>query len=330
MAESAEEQVDAFLLKPFSAEDFSVKLNEVLDRKINPSPYMVACEEGKKLLEYKQFDKAAAKFISAKPLVDKPSFACYFAGQSFLQAGDRVRALVEFQEGLGHQPLHYKCLIGAFDVLITEKRYNEAFDFVKLLKDNYPLTPRRLSQIFIVSVLSHHFDDVKTYYGKYLELEQRTPEMTKVVSMALYTAGKHYLEKQDKAEAVAVFELGATSVGRNFQFMEKVVDEMIKASAFTEAQAFAAKVSMSDRGTPAHNRLAFKVDAVTLDKNQVVERGRKLIMTGEGTPEIYELVVRIMAETGKTTLAESVIARAVADHPEMRASLYKILESSGR
>jgi len=328
VAEAAEEQVDAFLLKPFSADDFNAKLNEVLERKTNPSPYMTAIEAAKKMLDAKQFPQAAQKFIEAKPHTPKPSLACYYAGHSFLLAGDRIKALKEFQEGLQHQALHYKCLVGAFDVLIAEKRYDEAFGYVKTIKDHYPLTPKRLSQIFVVCIMSQNFADVKQYYEKYQELETRSPELTKVVSMALFAAGKHYLEAKNVPEAVSVFDVASLSVGRNFQFMDKIISEMIKYQANKEAAQFLAKISVNDRGTTDYNRLAFKVDAVTLGKEQVVEKGRQLILTGGGSPEIYELVVRLMAEAGKITLAEGVISRALTDFPDMRAALYKILETA--
>ncbi|MGE0527646.1 MAG: hypothetical protein AB7G93_09205 [Bdellovibrionales bacterium] len=328
VAEAAEEQVDAFLLKPFSVETFREKLLQVLERKANPSPYATRISEGKKLFEGKEFRKAAEIFASAKSLSDKPSLACYYTGSALLQQGDRAGALKEFQEGRKHQPLHYKCLTSEFDILVGEKRYAEAYALVPTIKDNYPLTPRRLSQIFICAVFTYKFSDLAVYFDLFCRLEHRPSDLVKVVSMALFTAGKYFVEKNAMDEAMQMFDRGATVAGRSLAFLQKVVDELLKAKAYKEAQIVLGKALQSDRGTPEYNRLGFRVDMFVLRKDQLIEKGRKLIMTGEGNPEIYEIVVKLMAEEGKVTLAEAVINRAIADFPNMRAALYTILENS--
>ncbi len=328
VAEAAEEQVDGFLLKPFSSEDFRLKISGILERKSNPTPYMSAIKQGKQHIAAKDFRAALEEFRKAKSLNPKPALACYYAGDCLQRLGETGAALKEFREGRTHQAINYKCLIGEFELLMGQKNYKEAYALVEILKNNFPLTPRRLAQIFMCAIFTYSFNDVGHYYDLFARLEQRSPELVKVASMALFTAGRFFLERKDTRSAMDLFEKGVSVSGRDFAFLEKVVDEFIKVNAAEEARQFLLKAPQSTIGTPEHSRLLFRVDQMTLSREQLVERGRKLVMAGEGSPEVYQIVVRLMAEEGKTTLAEAVISHAVAEVPSLRPVLYKILEES--
>jgi tetratricopeptide (TPR) repeat protein len=327
VAEAAEEQVDAFLLKPFSSEDFRKKIMSVLDKKANPSPYMIAIKQAKDLLAAKQINDAFDLFIKAKALSSQPTLACHYAAQCLKLNGKTGAALEQLREGRRYQKLNYNCLTGEFDILMNEKKYAEAYELVGLLKDNFPLTPRQLSQVFMASIFTYNFADVALHYALFLKLEHRPAEVVKVTSMALFTAGRYYLEKKELATALDLFDKGLLATGRDLAFLEQIVDELLKAKEIDAAQRFLAKAPQSNVGSAEHSRLVFKVDQMTLPPGQLIERGRQIVMSGNGTPEIYKIVVRLMAEEGKTTLAEAVISRAVSQDPNLREPLYKILDA---
>jgi len=328
VAEAAEEQVDLYILKPFSVDTFKQKMNAAIHRKVSPSPYAQKVQAGKRFLEAKEFEGAIQEFFQAKPLQEKPTLACFYAGQTFHAQGNKAAALAEFQAGRRHQALHYKCLIGEFEMLVEERRFKEAYALVPLIRDNYPLTSHRLGQIFIAAVFTYNFDDLRLYYNLFLKLEQRPPQLIKLTSMALLTAGRFALKEKDIRKASVFYEMGIITTGRNIEFIEAVVSDLLKIKASNEAEAFLAKVAQSDVGTSRFKQLAFRVDEQTLRKDQVIEKGRKLVIAGEGNPEIFQSLVRLMAEEGKITMAETVISTAVAKHPELRDALYKILEES--
>lgn len=329
VAEAAEEQVDAFLLKPFSIDVFQKKLMDVVIKKMNPSPYILKINQGKSLLQKKDFKAAIEEFQQAKTLEEKPTLAAYYAGQAYLEMGDDAHALAEFQEGRKHQPLHYYCLTGEFEIHIRKKNFAEAYLLVSSIKTNYPLTPRRLGQIFMATVFTRNFDELGGLYELFTTLDIRSDELVKIASMALLTAGKHFLLEKNHTKAIELFDKGLLVSSRDMAYLDKVITELLKSGAHDPARHFLDKAPAHTLGSPEHSRIAFKVDAATLNPEQLVERGRKLIMDGLGTPEIYESVVKLMASAGKLTLAESVIGRALKTNPEMRGTLYKILEDHG-
>jgi tetratricopeptide (TPR) repeat protein len=326
IAEAAEEQVDAYILKPFSVDFFRDKITTVFNRKMNPSNYMEKIRAGKNHFSLNEFKESVADFGEAKKLDDKPTLACFYSGQSYQAMGDKVKALAEFKEGRKYQPLHYKCLIGEFESEMAEQKYAEAYVLVELIRTHYPITSHRLGQFFIAAVFTYHFDELPTLYQIYLKLEQRPAKLVQLTSMALFTAGRYWVNQNSLQKAVDCFEMGVMASGREIGYIEKVINIFLKIKAAKESQVFFSKIQPSDVGTSAYNRLGFKIDQFILSKNQLIEKGRKIVAADEATPEIYISLVGLLADENKISMAESIISKALATYPEMRAELYQILK----
>jgi len=326
IAEAAEGSLDAFILKPFSVDTFKQKLTEVHDKKANPSPYNKKLQTGREKLILKEFDAAISEFTEAKKLDDKPVLAYFYSGQAFQGKGNMAQALNEFREGRKLQPLNYKCLTGEFEGLMASKNYEEAYALVPTLKANYPISSQRLGQIFTAAVFTYNFDDLNEYYAIYQKMDFRSQRLVQLTSLALLTAGKYWLEKNNQEKAVSYFVMGLTTRNYEMKYMEMVVDELLKSDAYDAADAVFQKSPSNEVGSDIHTRIRFKIDQATLDPDQIMERGRKLVLAGQATPEIYKNLVLLMTQMGKSTLAESMIAKAVVQYPELRDSLYEILK----
>jgi tetratricopeptide (TPR) repeat protein len=330
VAEAAEEEIDAYILKPFSPDVFRKRFLEVLERKVDPSEYIKKIREGKRQMAMNNLEAALAEFVDSKKLDKKPTLACFYAGQVYHVRGEIDKALAEYREGRKHQPLHYKCLMAEFENLIAREGYDEAYKLVPMIKFNYPVTPQRLGQIFIAAVFTQHFEDLEDYFQMFLKVEARSAKLVQLTSLALLTAGKFFLAKGDVARGCEFFEMGVTATSRDLAFLEKVIHELLQSGLIKEAENFLAKAHAHEFGTPEHNRLGFKVDRFVLSPDRVIEKGRRLVAEGHGNPEVYEALVRILATAGREPMAESIISKALETHPEMRVPLYKILHENLR
>jgi len=328
VAEAAEGHVDGYFVKPFSSEAFRSRLGGIVLRKLNPSPYSVKLEEGRKFLSAEQLPGAVKEFMAAKPLDPKPTLACFFAGHTYQKMGDINRALDEFKQGRGFQNIHYKCLVGEFELHIAQKRYKDAYELVELLKANYPLSPKRLGQMFMAAVFNMRFEDVATFFDLFQQLDQRSDELTKIASSALFAAGKHFIEKKEVKKAIEIFQKGFIVSSLDMHYLEKVVGELLKNKSSNEAAEFLMKAPQRAKGTLQFNVLSLRVDFTTQKREEAVERARKTLLENKLPPDIIEQMVKFMAESDKATLAEGVITRAAHYYPEIRAKLYKILEET--
>lgn len=328
IAEAAEGQIDGYLLKPFAIESFRQKLMDIVRRKLNPSEYSKKITLGKSLLYRHDLDKAIEAFLAAKTLAPKPALACFYAGSTFHTQGNIKRALAEYKEGRQYQPLHYKCLIGEFEGHIAEKNYQAAYALMEPIFKNYPITSRRLGQMFVASVFTGNFSELPVLYDLFSRLDQKTPDLIEISSVAVLTAGKYFIRKKDYVRAAEYFDIGVNITRRNFQYIERIVAEFIQANAHEQAQYFLDRVSDEDTIKADYDRLRLRVDEMVLTREEIAERARKMVLSGKGTPEIFELSVKAMAQLGKETLAEAIIGKAMETHPELRQSLYKLLNDN--
>lgn len=326
VAEAAEGPVDAFLLKPFSTDVFRQRLAEVFQRKTNPSAYQRRLIEGRRRFLVKEFDEAVQECEAAKGLDEKPTMAYFLAGASRQGQGSLDQALREYREGRRLQPLHYRCLIGEFETLMAMENYREAYAVVPLIRDNYPLTSQRLGQIFTAAVFSYRFEDLPAYFELFLQTDNRTPWLNKLVSLAMFTAGKFWLQKKDFTRAVEAFESGITVKGRDLELMGMIVDECLAAAAYAEADAFAGKLLPADLNSPAGQRLRFKVDLRLQAPETMVDRGRRLVLAGHADADTYLQLIPLLLKTGRTTLAETIAHRASTEFPALKGKFYAFFQ----
>lgn len=325
VAEAAEGHVDAYILKPFSTDTFTKKLAETILKKVDPTEYVKTVKAGRQKMAAKEYEAALALFQKAKLFDAKPSLACYYSGLAYQALGSKGLAMIEFKDGRKFQPLHYKCLIGEFEAQMAEKKYPEAYDLVKVIKKHYPITSHRLGQIFIAAVFTQHFEDMHAYYDLFLRLDQRTKWLVDLTGLALYTAGKFSVQRKEMKQAMDFFDMAIVAKARDLEFTGMVIEELVKGGGVKEADSILVKALPSDIGTPLYNNLKFKVETYMLDANQVIEKGRKLVASGEASPDLYTHFVKFLMKNGKATLAESIASKAIAEHPTLREALLQIL-----
>lgn len=324
IAECAEDVVDTFVLKPFSVVELIKQISEVFNRKISPTDYMKKIQQGYELFLQKKYEDALAEFTDAKKLDPIPLMAFYYSGLCYQKNNQVAQALAEFQQGRAINNTHYKCLIGEFELYVEQKEFKNAYGLIEVIKKNFPITSHRLGQIFIVTVFTQNFDDLAGHYELFNKLEQRNTQLIELSSLALLTAGRHFLKKNDVTKAIGFFEMGFSTTSKDFKYLERVVVELLKVNANQEADAIVMKAQPADVGTPAYNTLRFKIDQAMLPPHQVIDRGKKLIASGEGSPEIYLVVFELLAKAQQERPMEAFFSQATMAYPNLRETLTEI------
>lgn len=84
IAQAAEEEVDSYILKPFTIKGLRAALVKAVMSKIEPSDYTKIIESGKQLLFKGDIDAAMKQFDEAVALNPKPALAYFYKGQAEL------------------------------------------------------------------------------------------------------------------------------------------------------------------------------------------------------------------------------------------------------
>jgi CheY-like chemotaxis protein len=326
VAQAAEEDVDAYILKPFTAEVVRKTLARAIESKLKPSPYILMIEEGKLCLDKMEFDKALERFEKATKLDDTPTLAYYYSGHAKALKQAVAEAKTDFQRGLAYNNVHFKCMAGLFDLLMQERDFAQAYDVVRRMARFFPANPRRLVDVLKLAVINRKFDDIEEYYNMFVAIDDRDDILIRHVVTSLIICGKHYLENDAKARALELFQkASATGTGR-VNFLKEIVQILLDHKLPAEAQGFLKKFPPEAMTTDAFKILQFQImDHTDATKIAVISRGRELIEAKIHDKAIYAIVLKRGVEIDMKVMVEHLYYQAIRQFPECKEEFKAIV-----
>ena len=326
IAEAAEEEVDGYVLKPFTFNQLQSLLISIIQRKANPSEYSQKIQAGKAHLKSEEYNEAATVFGQAKKLAEKPALACYYYGHSNFKLKEKDVALKSFREGRRYNPLHYKCLHGEFDILFERNEQKAAYDILKVISDHFPVSPATLEKMFTLAIFTKNYEDLDTYFDFFLNIERRSERLIKVVTEALFFSGRFFIKNKNLPRALDRFRKASTVSRRSPEFLKRVIEVLLKDKRHTEAEEFLNMFSMDERESKTFLELDFEVSKNSLQPHELIAKGKKLIDDGIATPDICKVVIQALVSQNKETLAEQLSFKATQLFPDQREEFYSLLK----
>jgi CheY-like chemotaxis protein len=327
VAQAAEEDVDCYILKPYTIESFKEKIIAAAAQKFTPSPYFDLIYEGKKQLGDKKIDEALTTFGKAVGLSPKPSLAMAYLGQA-----ERIKALVEqaektFKEGLKFNPIHYKCMIGLFDVLLEQNKLEDAYTVLTSISKVFPTNPNRLAQTVRLIVLTKNYQEIDSFYEAFKQLEFRTPALVKICCAALITCGKHSLKNADRQRGCALLLNAAVSAAGNPPLLKEIVLIFTEFGRFDEAGEVLNRFPMDTR--PKDDYLIAEYileDRRKGDPLYSIHNGRKLVQAGLKNLLVYRALIQALVTAGKNDEVEDCMVEVNKLWPDQKAAFLSLVK----
>lgn len=319
VARAAEEDVDSFVIKPYTLNTFRKCISEALNAKLNPSEYMKLIEKGKAQLEAGEIDPAVETFESAKKLDPKPTLACFYLGQADLIRQALEEAGEDYRQGLKYNKIHYKCLTGLYDLLMKQRNYEAAYDIVKRLSQYFPANPNRLAGVLRLAIMTSNYDDIEGYYRIFTQLDNRTDELIRYICSALAVTGKYYLGRNTRSRALELFEKVAITCAGRIQFMRYALEALVENDCVRDAADYLSFFPPATRGQPDYLISTLVVAGATRPSGEVVQLARDLIRTGIEHPSVYSILIRHSAKAGLKDSAENIRHDASTKWPEKQS-----------
>ncbi|MGE3609091.1 MAG: response regulator [Bacteriovoracaceae bacterium] len=277
VAKAAEEEVDSFIIKPYTVQSIQESLVSCITAKIKPSPYMLKVEEGKSLIAQGKFKEAIDVLKEATKLNDKPALALFYIGQAEYLTELVENAQGSYKQGLTFNNIHYKCLVGLFDIFISQGKLHEAYHVVKKIAKYFPANPDRLAQIIRLSVQTGNFEDMQFYYEIFTSLEERTTQMINYIGAGMYIAGKHYLINQNTTVALQYFDNIAVSCSEFTKFLRAMIIVLVDYEKADEAQKFMKRFPAGSKDSEDFLICDFLISAkLNTDANFIVKNGLEI------------------------------------------------------
>jgi two-component system chemotaxis response regulator CheY len=316
VARSAEEDIDAYILKPFTPEVLRRTLMTTAIAKIKPSEYNIKIDAAKALLAENKLDDAEKLLNEAVPMDPKPSLALYYLGQVKFLREMMDQAEGSYKTGLSFNKIHYKCLVGLYEMLMSSKKHADAYEVVKRVCQYFPANPKRLAEVLRLAIMNQKYEDVEKYYSVFCNIDERSDILIRYVCAALVVCGKYYLQTNNRTRAFELFQKAAvTSAGRT-NILKEIVQSLVDFELAKEAADFLGRFPAEAQGAAEYNLLKFQVADISGTPSTVIAMGKELIAKGFVDENLYDIMIRRARQANSPAMVENLLYEAAAKFPQ--------------
>lgn len=325
VAKAAEEDVDAFIIKPYTVETLSQGIINAYIAKNFPPKYIQIIEAGKELLLQSDLEAALAKFEEAVPLSETPSLAYFYIGQTKKLLESLNEAEDKYKEGLKFNHIHYKCQIGLFNMFYQMEKFEEAYDVVINIAKYFPANPDRLQTIVRLAVMTENYSDMEYYYEIFTALDMRSDETIKYICAGLYVAGKYLFQIGDKEKALDYFKKITTSAEGKTLFLRSMIEVLVEQGLVVEAQKI---MSRFDDDAKKHDDFfvaKFLMMSASNDpEDDFINEGINLFNRGIDNIVAYKVFLKGLVDKGFEDKYNEYLDKAVTAFPDYEKKFKKI------
>lgn len=323
VAKAAEEDVDTYVIKPFTAGVLKASIVRAVLTRIDPPEYLQVIERGKKELAEGKIEDASKTFEFSKTLDSAPSLACFYSGQ--VQDIQKSLDVAEgsYSRGLEYNKIHYKCLVGLYENYMSRKRHSEAYDVIKKISHYFPANPQRLTAVLRLAIITGSYEDVERYYRIFTNIDERNEEMVKYICAALVVCGKYYLQQNFGSRAVELFQKAAITASGRTKILREIITALLDSGLAKQADEFLRRFPPESHSTPDYQAMNFLVMDQTSPRSRVIEKGRELLSKDIHDPVVYRVLIQRSLEAGLTHAVEDLVRQAVQRFPEQKTLFEK-------
>lgn len=278
VAKAAEEDVDSFIIKPYTIQSIQENLVSTITAKVQPSDYILKVEEGKNYITAGEYEKAHETLLAATKLHPRPALALFYLGQADYLKNMVGQAQGNYKKGLSFNNIHYKCLIGLYEVFMREGKFYEAYDVVKKVAKYFPANPDRLTQIVRLAIQTQNYSDMQLFYEIFTTLEERSSSLVNYIGAGMYISGKHCLINNDVNGALQYFDNIAVSCSEFSKFVRAMITLLVEYQKPTDAERYLSRFPIEAKDSEDFLVSDFLVDSSLLkDKpSMIVKKGLEL------------------------------------------------------
>jgi tetratricopeptide (TPR) repeat protein len=180
-----------------------------------------------------------------------------------------------YKKGLSFNNIHFKCLVGLYDIFMKDNQFEEAYNVIKKVAKYFPANPDRLTQIVRLAIKTQHYQDMQFYYEIFTSLEERTSVLINYIGSGMYISGKHALLNDDANSAMQYFDNIAVSCSEFTKFIRAVITILVEYDKAPEAEKFLSRFPPGAKEHEDYMVSSFLINTKQrgIDKSLLVKRG---------------------------------------------------------
>ena len=298
VAKAAEEDVDSFIIKPYTLQSIQESLVSTITTKIMPSEYTVKIDEAKKFIESIDLDKATEILNEAMELNPKPALALFYMGQIEYMRKHIAEAEGTYSEGLGFNSIHFKCLVGLYELCLREQKFTQAYQIVKKISKYFPANPDRLGEIIRLAVRTENYGDMQFYYEIFISLEERSSVLMNYMGSGLYVSGKYFIMQNEVKTGLEYFDNIAVSCSNFTKFTRAIITFLVSQNRVQEAGKYLPRFSPDARLLEDYQVSEFLLDSgLGAEAHALVKKGMDLYNKNIRDFHCMKILLAAMAAT---------------------------------
>ena len=225
----------------------------------------------------------------------------------------------DYQKGLSFNKIHYKCLVGLFDLLMEQKNYTKAYAVVKKVAQYFPANPQRLATVLRLAIMTGSYEDIERYYQAFTGIDQRNDMLIRYVCAALVVCGKYYLKQKHGRRALELFEkAGIASAGRP-RVLREIISTLLEFDLASEAQKYLSRFPRQTADDVDFHACDLMITLNLSGPSVTIEKGRKLLSQGTEDPDIYRSLIQASFQANLIDAAQSLIQTAKQKYPKQES-----------
>jgi len=306
IAQSAEEDIDGFLLSPFSAHDFISVLSTSITKKLSPLPGDSIIVKGLELLNQGKAEESLEFFRRGMEETNKKALSCYYYAKAKIQLKQETEAMEKLLEGLSYDKLNYKCLIGLYELCLVQNRKEKAYDIVKKISKIFPANPKRLPEIIQLALDTKNYVDIEFYFDIYLNFDDREAQIPDFLLSSLFQSGVYFIQNSQPDKAISVFRKLSSFLRDNTSYLSLII-EVIYLNNLRDELSYYSKKVLEIKNDTEREVVDFVCTFHDKDPYVTSQAGLKLLNQKKFSKAMLHLLITKLGETTKSNLHEEVM-----------------------
>jgi len=309
VAQAAEEDVDTYILKPYTADGLRMGITDAVIDKLYPN-------EGKQQLFKGEYQSAIQIFEEAQKLNTIPTLALFYLGQTHYMMKMQDNAKDQYNNCLKLNSIHFKCLLGLFDLFIKQNKLYDAYEIVKRMTEYFPANLDRLTKAIRLAIMTDHIEDMEKYYNLFLELEERDDNVVNYICSGMFVLGKMYMDRGDKERGIEIFKNVLSSCNSQPKFISGMIVALSDYGLKDEMERFLSRFPEESRFSNDYLIAQFLTQFCNLASDVIAKRGLELIKNNIYAPQLFNWTLKALKENGQDNKIKEIEELASKVYPE--------------
>ncbi len=312
-----ENEVELFLTKPLSYENFEKGFLQTTEKKLYADETMKELENVKLYMAKGEFSMAHQVLDLIKDHNLSSADLFYYEGMIYRKENKLDNAITALTNAYQQDNKHYLALCLLFDTLYEAGRYQESFEYSKVLTQQFPINPSRLPTLVKVSLANKQYEEVAHYCQIFMDLDDKDPEISKQLSAGLIVSGRILAEAGEKERAILNLKKAAEFCEGEKRVLMSSLENMLLLKAHSEMRKVLLKIKEDKRMDNDYEVMNLKLILSEEDFGGALTGGLKMINEGVKSPEVYGVCLDASISIGRRRDAiQEILENAIKAFPE--------------